>query len=134
MSEPSRPRLSHFLSAAVAAAFIVLGVAAAVAPDTVIASSRSLVSHAGIYAAAAVRSAMGIALLLIAPGSRGPAILRIMGLALLAMGLTMPIMGVDSARARIEWEAEHLSFLRMEGVLFVCAGIIAYAIARPRKK
>jgi hypothetical protein len=114
--------------------FIILGVAAAVAPDTVIASSRFLVSHAGIYAAAAVRSAMGLALLLIAPGSREPAILRIMGLALLALGLTMPILGVDSARARIEWEAEHLSFLRMEGVLFVCAGIIAYAIARPRKK
>jgi hypothetical protein len=122
-------RTSRHLAGAVAGVFIALGVAAAVAPDAVIASSRYLVSPAGIYTAAALRSGIGVALLLVAPGSRAPAILRIMGVALLAAGLTMPMLGVDNARARIEWEAAHTTFLRLEGVIFVWAGLVVYKLA-----
>jgi hypothetical protein len=53
-----------------------------------------------------------------------------MGVALLIAGLTMPILGVDSANARIEWEANHMMFLRMEGVLFICAGLVAYKLSK----
>ena len=127
----SQKRLSRYLAVAVAGVFIALGVAAAVAPDTVIASSRYMVSPVGIYAAAALRSGIGVALLLVARGSRAPAILRIMGVALLIAGLTMPILGVDSAKARIEWEAKHMMFLRMEGVLFAWAGLVAYKLSKP---
>ena len=128
----SQDRLSRYLAVAVAGVFIALGVAAAVAPDTVIASSRYMVSPVGIYAAAALRSGIGVALLLVARGSRAPAILRIMGLALLIAGLTMPILGVDSAKERIEWEAKHMMFLRMEGVLFAWAGFVVYKLSKPR--
>ena len=127
----SQERLSRYLAVAVAGVFIALGVAAAVAPDAVIASSRYMVSPVGIYAAAALRSGIGVALLLVARGSRAPAILRIMGVALLIAGLTMPILGVDSAKARIEWEAKHMMFLRMEGVLFVWAGLVVYRLSKP---
>ena len=127
----SQGRLARYLAVAVAGFFIALGVAAAVAPDTVIASSRFMVSPAGIYAAGALRIGIGAALLLVARGSRTPAVLRIMGVALLIAGLTMPILGVDSAKARIEWEATHTMFLRMEGVLFVLAGLVVYRLSKP---
>jgi len=52
-----RERLAQYLAVAVAGAFAALGVAAAVAPDSVIAISRHVVSPVGIYAAATVRVA-----------------------------------------------------------------------------
>ena len=127
----SQQRFSRYLAAAVAGVFIALGVAAAVVPDTVIASSRHMVSPAGIYAAAALRSGIGVALLLVARGSRAPAILRVMAVALLIAGLTMPLLGVDNAKARIEWEAKHMLFLRMEGVLFAWAGLVVHRLSKP---
>jgi hypothetical protein len=122
--------LAKSLAFVVASIFMLLGVAAAVFPDIVMASGRHMVSPAGILAAAAVRIGIGLALLLIARESRAPGILRIMGWALLVMGLAMPFLGVDSARARLDWEAEHTTFLRMEGVLFVWAGFIVLSLAR----
>jgi hypothetical protein len=128
-----REQLVRYLAVAVAVVLAALGFVAAVAPDTAIAISRKLVSPIGIYAAAALRSGIGIALLLIARGSRAPTILRIMGVVSLIAGITFPILGVDNAKARIEWEAAHLMFLRLEGVMFVWTGFIVYKIAKPQK-
>jgi hypothetical protein len=124
--------LRRYVAGAVAGVFVVLGVAAAVLPESVIASSRYLVSPVGIFAAAALRVGIGAALLFIAQGSRAPAILRIMGAAMLIAGLTFAIFGVDSAKARIEWEAGHMMFLRLEGVLFAWAGLVIYNLSKPR--
>ena len=124
-------RPSRYLAVVVAGIIISIGAAAAVAPGIVIAASQSMVSLAGIYFAAAIRCGIGVALLLISRGSRAPTILRIMGAALLVAGLTMPFLGVDNARARVEWEAEHLMFFRLEGVLFVLAGVVVYSLSQP---
>jgi hypothetical protein len=129
MSLPQGPR--RYVAGAVAGVFIVLGVAAAVLPESVIASSRYLVSPVGILAAAALRVGIGAALLFVAQGSRAPAILRIIGAALLVAGLTFPVFGVDNAKTRIEWEAEHMMFLRLEGVLFAWAGLVVYKLSTP---
>lgn len=129
----SRERLGRYLATAVAGVFVALGVATALAPDTVIAMSRHMVSPAGIYAAAALRCGIGIALLLIARESRAPAILGIMGVALIIAGCTFPFLGVDSAKARIEWEAGHMMFLRVEGVLFVWAGLVVHKLSKPQE-
>lgn len=126
--EPRSPGAPRYLAVAVAGVFAALGLAAAVTPGTVIASSRYLVSPVGIYAASALRTGLGVALLLVARGSRAPAILRLMAVALLIAGVTMPLLGVDNAKARIEWEAEHILFLRMEGVLFAWAGLVVYSL------
>jgi hypothetical protein len=121
---------TRYLAGAVAGLLIVLGLATALVPDIVITSSRYMVSPVGIYAAAALRSGIGAALLLVARGSRAPTILRIMGVVSLIAGLTFPFLGVDSAKARIEWEANHLMFLRMEGVLFAWAGLVVYKLSK----
>jgi hypothetical protein len=92
-----------------------------------------MVSPVGIYAAAALRCGIGIALLLIARKSQAPAILGIMGVALIIAGFTFPFLGVDSAKARIEWEAEHMKFLRLEGLLFVWAGLVVPKLSKPRE-
>ena len=132
-SNERRQRSARYLAVVVAAVFCALGVVAAAMPDTAIAISRHLVSPLGIYAAAGLRCGIGVALLLIAKGSRAPTILRIMGVAGLVAGLTFPILGVDSAKARIEWEAGHLMFLRLEGLLFVWCGYVVYKLSKPQQ-
>jgi hypothetical protein len=128
-----REQLGRYLATAVAGVFVALGVATALAPDTAIAMSRHMVSPIGIYAAAALRCGIGIAVLLIARKSRAPAILGIMGVALIIAGFTFPFLGVDSAKARIEWESEHMMFLRLEGLLFVWAGLVVHRLSKPRE-
>ena len=54
-----------------------------------------------------------------------------MGAVSLVAGLTMPFLGVDNAKARIEWEAAHMMFFRLEGVLFVWAGVVVYKLSQP---
>jgi hypothetical protein len=130
-ADVSLRRHSTYLAVAVAGVLAALGLAAAVAPDAVIAISRYLVSTVGIYAAAALRIGIGVALLVIAPGSRAPAILRIMGAVSLIAGLTFPSLGVENAKWRIEWEASHLMFLRLEGLLFLWAGLVVYKLSKP---
>jgi hypothetical protein len=125
-----RGRLTQPLALAVATVFVALGLLAALVPDIAIAISRKLVSPVGIHVAAAMRCGLGLALLLIAQGSRAPAILRIMGVALIIAGFTFPLLGVENAGARIEWEAGHVPFLRFEGVLFVWAGILIYMLSK----
>jgi uncharacterized membrane protein len=122
--------LTRSLVLVVAGLVIALGVAAAVVPNIVNATGRDLVSPAGLYAAAAFRGGIGLVLLLAARESRAPGILRAIGIAVLAIGLATPLLGVDRAMARLDWEAEHITFLRIEGVLFVWAGFIISALAR----
>jgi hypothetical protein len=68
----SQERFPRYVACAVAGVFVVLGVAAAVLPESVIAASRYLVSPLGIFAAAALRVGIGAALLFSrkAPGRR----------------------------------------------------------------
>jgi hypothetical protein len=127
-------RSASWIAYAIAGVLAILGAAAAIAPDMVVAAGRRMVSPAGILVAAAVRSGMGLGLLYIARGSSSPGVLRLMGLALLLAGIVMPFLGVESSRARLDWEAEHLTFLRLEGVLFVWAGYIVVSLAKPRQQ
>jgi hypothetical protein len=71
----------------VASVVVVLGVAAAVTPDLVIATGRRLVSPSGLHAAAAFRAGMGLVLILAARASRAPGLLRAIGAVVLVGGL-----------------------------------------------
>ena len=57
--------------------------------------------------------------------------LRATGVAVLVLGLATPLLGVERAVKRLAWETEHVTFLRIEGVLFICVGFMISALARP---
>lgn len=132
-SRNDKDRLPQALGYFVVGVFTVLGATAAVAPDFVIASSRSMLSPAGIIGAAVLRTGVGIALLLVARRSRAPVILRSMAFLLLAVGVVLPFLGVENARSRVEWEAEHTMFLRIEGILFIWAGYVIHKLVQPHR-
>ena len=110
------------LALVVSGVVVVLGVAGVVIPDIVITTGRYLVSTCGLYAAAAFRVGVGLVLILAARDARAPGILRAIGAVVLVTGLATPFFGVEAARARLDWEAGHVGFLRVEGAAFVCLG------------
>jgi hypothetical protein len=132
-SRNEQDRRAQTLVYFVVGVFTALGTIAAFAPDFVIASSRSMLSPAGVIAAALLRISVGIALLLIARRSRAPLILRTMGMLLVAVGIVLPFLGVENARSRVEWESEHTVFLRIEGILFIWAGYVIHKLAQPNR-
>jgi hypothetical protein len=138
MTDPERHRgnettgrLIRSLALVVAGVVVVLGVAAAVIPDIVIATGRYLVSPSGLYAAAAFRAGVGLVLILAARESRAPGLLRAIGVVVLVGAVATPFFGVEAARARLDWEAAHVTFFRVEGVAFVCLGGLIVSALRP---
>lgn len=76
-----------------------------VVPAALLAIARPFLSPAGLYAAAGLRPALGTALFVTAPTSRAPQALRIVGVVIFVAGLVTPLLGVERARAIVEWWA-----------------------------
>ncbi len=121
------------LALVVAGVVVVLGVAGVVIPDIVIATGRHLVSPSGLYAAAAFRVGVGLVLILAARESRAPGILRAIGAVVIVAGVATPLFGVEAARARLDWEAAHVGFLRVEGAAIVGLGGLIVSALRPNR-
>jgi hypothetical protein len=133
--DETKRRLMKTLSWIVAGVIIVLGVAGAVIPDTVIAIGRHVASPLGLYAAALFRVGIGIVLILAARESRAPGTLRAIGFVVLVAGVLTPFFGVEGVQARLDWETENVLILRFEGVLFMFLGAVivsAFQSHRPK--
>jgi hypothetical protein len=129
--DEAKRRLVRSFALVVAGVVVVLGVAGVVIPDIVIATGRYLVSPSGLYAAAAFRVGVGLVLILAARESLAPGILRAIGAVVLVGGVATPFFGVEAARARLDWEAAHVAFFRVEGAAFVCLGGLIVSALRP---
>ena len=115
---------------------IVVGVAGLVSPDSVTAVRRSyFATPVGLYAAAALRVAMGLAVILCAPASRAPKTLRALGAVMCMQGLAATLLGPDRARATLEWETmQGTALLRVGAAVALAAGsFMAFAIVTGRR-
>ena len=84
------------------------------------------------YAVAAVRSAMGIGLILAASHSRWPRTLRGLGAVVCLQGLSATLLGLDHARAIMEWEGMQGHALLRAGaaVSLAAGGFIMFAVTQ----
>jgi len=82
-----------------------LGLVGMVRPHRLIRMARSWQTPTGLYAAAALRIALGLLLILVAPNSRFPGVLRILGIVILLSGLATPIVGLGRFHRILEWWA-----------------------------
>jgi hypothetical protein len=114
---------------------IVVGVVGIISPDSVMTARRLyFATRVGLYAAAAVRVAMGLVVILFAPRSRAPKTLRALGAVMCAQGLAATAFGVDRAQAILEWEAMHAALLRSGALVAVATGgFVAYAVTKPTR-
>jgi len=130
--------LSRRKDVKIAALFIaffamVVGIVGIVSPDSLTTVRRLyFATPIELYAAGAVRVAMGLVVILVAPASRWPKVLRVLGAVVCLQGLAATLFGLDRARAILEWEAMHTVLSRAGSlVALVTGGFLAFAVARP---
>jgi hypothetical protein len=125
-------RFAAFLVALFA---IVVGIVGLVSPESVMTVRRLYFSTpVGLYAAGAVRMAMGLVVILSAPASRSPKTLRALGAVMCMQGLAATLFGPDRARAILEWEAMQGAALLRVGaaVALATGGFVAFAVTGHR--
>ena len=115
------------------AAFVVAaGVAAIVAPDTILRLRSLAATQGALLVFAALRVAIGVVLVMVAPRSRAPRTLQTAGGLLLLAGLATPLFGVERTRAVLDWEAAQGPMLmRFVGTIVVALGALLAVALRP---
>ena len=111
---------------------VVVGIVGIASPDSLTTVRRQyFATSVGLYAAGAVRVAMGLVLILVARVSRAPKILRTLGAVMCAQGLAATLLGLDRAQAILEWEVMHPVLLRAGAVVALASGcVVALAVAK----
>ena len=119
----------------VAVLTILVGLVGLISPQS-LTSVRHLyfATPAGLYAAGAVRVAMGLAVILGAPASRAPMTLRALGAVMCLQALSATLMGPDRARAVLEWETmQGTAILRVGAAVALASGcFLAFAVSGNR--
>jgi hypothetical protein len=110
---------------------IVVSIADIVSPDSMMTLRRSYYTPGALYAAGAVRIAIGLVLILAALNSRWPRTLRALGAVMSLQALAPTIFGLERARAILEWEAMHTALLRVGAVVaLIASGFIVFAVTK----
>ena len=110
---------------------IVVSMVGIVSPDSVMTLRRSYYTPGGLYVGGVVRVAMGLVWILAASSSRWPRTLRALGTVMCLQGLAANILGLERARAILEWEAMHTALLRAGAVVaLVTGGFVAFALTK----
>ena len=103
---------------------VAVGVVGLVSPDTVTSLRRhNFATPTGTYTAAAVRLAMGLAVILAATRSRAPKTLRVFGALMCMQALSATILGPEHARTVLEWETMRPAFLRAGALVALATGV-----------
>jgi hypothetical protein len=119
----------------VAVLAIVVGVVGLISPDSVMTVRRVyFATPVGLYAVAAARIAMGLAVIMSAPTSRAPKTLRALGAVVCMQGLAATLFGPERARAILEWEAmQGAGVLRVGAAVALMTGsFLAFAVTGRR--
>jgi len=115
---------------------VAVGAVGILAPSGLVWIAHRAESPVDLFAVAAIRVALGVLLLLVAPASRAPRTLRVVAVIPLLAALATPLMGVERARAIIEWWTQQGSgVVRLTAIPLLALGVfIAYACAPRRRR
>jgi len=114
---------------------VMLGALGIVAPDALLGFAAYMLTENGLYFAAAIRIAFGVALIAVADGSRLPNTIRVLGALIVVAGVVTLFFGVERAQAMLDWWSAHgPASTRLLAALPVIFGLfIIYAVA-PRRR
>ena len=113
---------------------VCIGLVGMAVPSRVIEFGRSLHTARALYVIGAFRVAFGALLLWVAPVSRVPRTLRVIGAVIIVAGLLTPLFGIERTQHVIDWWASQQGlFLRAWGGIAVLSGsFLVYAVSAPR--
>jgi uncharacterized membrane protein len=123
----------RLLAVALGLAVAAIGAVGVAIPSDFLEFGQSLLTPTVVYLAAAVRVVFGVALVWVAPVSRTPKVLRVLGALLIIAGAVTPFIGVEHSRVMLDWlQAQRPTFTRVwAGAAVVLGLFIAYATSRP---
>ena len=88
----------------------------------------------GLYAVAALRIGIGIVFINVAPTSRTPNLLRVLGAIAVGAGVITALVGVDRARAMLAWEtAQGTTLIRLGAVIALVFGGFIVSVVNGRR-
>jgi hypothetical protein len=121
----------RFAALAFAAFVTAVGFFGVVAPARLLATSHVFATPVGLAATTAVRLIFGAVLFIIAPDSRAPDALHVIGGLVFVFGVITPFVGVRRSRRWLEWwSARGLNFMRAwAAVAIVFGSFLIYAVA-----
>ncbi|HVJ93188.1 MAG TPA: hypothetical protein VM580_25480 [Labilithrix sp.] len=125
------------LALMVAFAIAVVGALGVLVPSSLLSIARSFATPVGLYVVAAIRVAVGLLFVSVAPRASRPNVLRALGAFILLSGVVTPFVGVERAREYIDaWSSRGTGVLRLWGVLgALLGGVLAHALsAGPRHR
>jgi hypothetical protein len=82
-----------------------LGLIGIISPERLLRFAKPWQTPTGLYVAAAFRIVLGVALFLIAPDSRTPTLLRVLGAVIFVAGLATPFLGAERFHKLLDWWA-----------------------------
>ena len=106
------------------------------APDLRLSLERSVATPAGLYAIAAFRIAIGLVFVVVAPASRAPRTLRVLGLIVIIAGLMTPWFGIARSGAVLNWvaSADPLLMRLDASVGMAIGGFLVYVFRTPTRR
>lgn len=112
-----------------------VGIVGVVVPSLLLEFGQSLLTPTALYLVAAVRIGIGAVLWRVAPVSRTPKILRVLGILIIIAGVLTPLFGVERSRGIFDWSSSQgPSFIRVCAGVAVAFGLfIVYAVTSPRR-
>ena len=112
-----------------------IGAVGVAAPDVLLELGESLLTPSVLYIAAVARVIFGTVLLWVAPVSRTPKTLRVIGALLVFAGVLTPFIGIEHSRAMLDWLLSQgpLFTRAWAGVAVILGLFIVYAITGPRR-
>ena len=119
----------------VAVCTIAVGVVGIASPDLLTAVRRQyFATPLGLYSVGALRVAMGVVVILVAPASRAPKTLRVLGAVMCLQALSAALARPERARAILEWEVMRgTAALRVGAAAALVAGsFVAFAVTGRR--
>ena len=115
---------------------IIIGIAGIASPNGGMMLRRLYFATPSLfYSGVAIRSAMGLGLILAASNSRWPKTLRVLGAIVCLQGLSATLLGLNHARAIMEWEGmQGAALLRAGAAVALASGVfILFAVTRKPK-
>jgi len=124
-------------SLAILVGFLILaiGLVGLVAPGVLASLAERSVTAVGLYVVAAVRILIGLVLIGASSASRMPRTVRVIGIVALVAGLATPFIGVERARAILDWWlAPGSVVVRVSCIFAVAFGcFVLYAVTGRRR-
>jgi hypothetical protein len=128
-------RNMKLLAMAIAIVIVAIGIVGIVAPSAMVQFARSLQTPVVLYVLVAVRVAFGALLWWIAPASRMPRTVRVIGVVIIVAGVLTLLFGLNHAEAFLTWwSSQDLLVLRAWASVAIIFGLfIVYVFTSPRR-